>query len=626
MPQQNHKAKRVAIDFGTTGTGIARYDESTKMSCLIPVGWNVAEDSTRTRLPAAMLVTQFEDRVDISIVGFENVSELRARKESEGKVVSSQFIAAPKLLLDPNRCKKGQALKEASYLKKVNITPWFLYRVYMEKVLQLLKDEVDIDSIETWCLAVPVMYTKADKLSEEMQNNMTREMITAARTVINQDYNIDDGLEFESESVAVMAHLAAQRSQSYEKQGPVLVWDAGGSTVDLAAGMVIGGALELIIAAGASSGTYYMWEELNKVCGSNEQKFNFARKAIEAMTEACDITETDISRVIVLGILHAAYHAAFGETSRILSNLQRRGYSAPKIIVVGRAPGANSMIKEFLVSQLQRILREVFGMQALPDIEVPGGLDAGTSVCKGAALPYSSDPVQAFTEATVAVCYQAEGGRGLPKEFRGKDNALVVIKDSGVGMLSKQWLSCQVDGAPKKFVVHLHVIVSKLKPYTYEDETDSILYCYPKAAGLTMNALPINLEGYAKDGDRIEYMVFQPDPQKPTAVAIVVKCRERTVTVQCELIKDRERLQLRLVQGRTLQDHDQLVQIAARADCQGDACDDGPDTEPEEQGSTSVQVPPRANNKRGQGNGGKASPREKSQKRRRILDRADSSP
>ncbi|OAA44446.1 hypothetical protein ISF_09640 [Cordyceps fumosorosea ARSEF 2679] len=496
------------------------------MPCLVPVGWNVTEDSPRTRLPAAVLVTQFEHRVDVSIVGFDDVSKLRAKKEIEGKVISSRFIAALKLVLDSNRCKKGQALKDASYLKEMKLTP---------------------DSIETWCLAVPVMYPKADKPSEEMQDNMTREMITTVRTVINKDYNTDDTLEFESESVAVMAHLAARRSQSYEKQDPILVWDAGGSTgYDFAAAMVIGGALELITAAGASSGTYYMWEELNKACGSNEKKFNPARKVMEAMTEACDITD--------------------GEAYDMLSNLQRRGYSTPKIIVVGRAPGANSMIQAFLVSELQGILRKVFRRQTLPDIEVPGGLDVGTSVCRGAALPYNCDPVS------------------LPKELRGKDNALVVIKNSGVDKLSKQWLCCQVDGAPKKFVY---------------------LCCYPKAAGLTMNALLINLEGHAKDGDRIEYMISQPDPRKPTAVAIDVKCPNGRVATQCELIKDRERLQLRLVKGRTFQDHDEVLQLAARADGQGDAYD-GPDTEPEE-GSTSVQLPLHAN-KRGQENGGKASP------------------
>ncbi|OAA39762.1 hypothetical protein ISF_09841 [Cordyceps fumosorosea ARSEF 2679] len=635
MPQQKHKAKRVAIDFGTTGTGIARYDKSTEMPCLVPVGWNVTEDSPRTRLPAAMLVTQFEHGVDVAVVGFEDESKFRAEKEREGKVIRSELIAAPKLLLDPNRCKKGQALKDAEYLQEVNVTPWHLYRVYMERILQFVKDNVDIDSIETWCLTVPVIYTTADKPSEEMQDKMTHEMITAARSVINEEYNIDGSLEFESEPVAVMAQLVAQRS--LKTQGEIVVmWDAGGSTVDLAAAEVVDHlsaaevidhlraaegkrqALKFIIAAGASSGTYYMWEELKKACEGEEQTYGFARKAIEAMTEPCDITRTNISEATVRKIMNASYCAAFKETYVMLSKLRRMKYSAPKIIVVGRAPGANSMINAFLVSSLQGILRRVFEGQTLPDIEVPGGLDVG--VCRGAALPYNSDPVQAFTEATVAVCYRADGGRGLPKELRGKDNALVVIKNSGVEKLSKQWLSCQVDGAPKKFVVHLHVIVSKRKPYTYEDETNSTLYCYPKAAGLTMNALPINLEGHAKDGDRIEYMISQPDPRKPTAVAIEVKCPNGRVATQCELIKDRERLQLRLVKGRTFQDHDEVLQLAARADGQGDAYD-GPDTEPEE-GSTSVQLPLHAN-KRGQENGGKASPPGKSQKRRRLPDRAD---
>ncbi|KAK8146250.1 hypothetical protein G3M48_003376 [Beauveria asiatica] len=460
MPQQIHKAnkaKRVAIDFGTTGTGIARYDESTEMACLVPVGWNVTEDSTRTRLPSAMLVTQFEDRVDMSLVLFDNVSNLRAKKESEGKVVSSRIIASPKLLLDKARCKNGQLYEDASYLEKI------------------IKDEVDIDSIETWCLTVPVMYTKADESSEEMQDSMTREMITAARTVINKDYNINDGLEFESEPVAVMTHLAAQRSQRYENQGPILVWDAGGSTVDLAAAIVIGGAFELIIAGGASSGTYYMWEELNKCCGFDQQKFSFAKKAVEAMTEPCDITETGVSKGDVEILMKISYASALSETLTMLTNLERRGYSAPKILVVGRAPGANQMIKDFLVSALTEKCVRVFGNSTSKYIEVLDGLDVGTSVCRGAALPYSSDPVQAFTEATVAVCYRAEGGRDLPKEFRGRDNALVVIKDSGVEQLSRQWLSCQVDGPPKGFVVHLHVIVSEREPYTYEDETGKVI-------------------------------------------------------------------------------------------------------------------------------------------------------
>lgn len=246
------------------------------------------------------------------------------------------------------------------------------------------------------------------------------------------------------------------------------------------------------------------------------------------------------------------------------------------------------------------------------------------SVCRGAALPYDSDPVKAFTEATVAVCYQADGD-DLPAEVRGRDNALVVIKESGIDAPSA-WHSCEVDGAPDKFEVQPFTILSAQKPHEFVDkEQDQTLYFYPKSAGLTMNALIIDLTGFAKKGDLLHYRLRRPGLHQPTKFIVEVECPNGLRTKALELIRDRERLQFRPwrsaePEGVGNSVRDEALQGAAR-DADGDVYS-VPNSEASDRGPDSTGSSPRANKRKRPVGGddveGRGDADEGDQRRRRL--------
>ena len=246
------------------------------------------------------------------------------------------------------------------------------------------------------------------------------------------------------------------------------------------------------------------------------------------------------------------------------------------------------------------------------------------SVCRGAALPYDSYPVEAFEQATMAVCYQADGGKDLPPEVRGKDNALVVIKPGGSDVLST-YHSCHVDGDPKKFAIEPYTILSSQKPHEFVDEGE-IFYFYPKRAGLTMNALIIDLTGYAEEGDRIRYRFQCPDSGRPTEYIVEVRCPKGERTQDVELLRDRERIQFRFARRPTVRElpesslRDDALQGAARAAAREADRDEYsvPESEPSDLGSSSVQHSPRATIKRSGAEAGDPTQREVRQKRRRL--------
>lgn len=212
------KATRVSVDHGTSGTSAAIYHSTSGATELVSVGHNHESSSAYTRFPAAMLITEFENRVDIDAIGYDDPALLLGQKVGK---VSDRFIAAPKLLLDPVRCRTGPARKDASYLEKVGVSAWDCFRVYMEKFLKILEKEIDIDSIETFCLTVPGMYTDGNRRGVEMQERMAREIDLAARRAWREDYCLNDKLDFESEPVAALAHMAMSQRMTDKTGCPV---------------------------------------------------------------------------------------------------------------------------------------------------------------------------------------------------------------------------------------------------------------------------------------------------------------------------------------------------------------------------------------------------------------------
>ena len=219
IPAPKRKATRIAVDHGTSGTSAAAYYPESGAIELVSVGHNVETSSAFTRLPAQVQITQFEDRIDIDVIGFDDVALLLGKKV--GKVIGTRTIAAPKLLLDPARCSTGQARKDVLYLEEVGVSAWDCFRVYMERFLELLEEKIDIDSIETFCLTVPGMHADGDRRGEEMQDGMAREIDLAARHVWREDYCLNEKLDFESEPVAALAHLAISHLQTGDASRPV---------------------------------------------------------------------------------------------------------------------------------------------------------------------------------------------------------------------------------------------------------------------------------------------------------------------------------------------------------------------------------------------------------------------
>ncbi len=209
LPASQREPTRIAIDHGTSGTSAAAYFGDSNDTELVPVGYNVDTNSANTRFPAQMQVTQFADRVDIDAVGFDGVSKLLDRKA--GNYLMTRTIESPKLLLDPVRCGQGQARQDALFLRKVGVSAWDCFRAYMKTFLEILKKSINVDSIETVCLTVPAMYAVGDRRSVAMQTSMANEIALAVKHAWGENYRLDDKLDFESEPVAVMAHLAAQK-------------------------------------------------------------------------------------------------------------------------------------------------------------------------------------------------------------------------------------------------------------------------------------------------------------------------------------------------------------------------------------------------------------------------------
>lgn len=358
------------------------------------------------------------------------------------------------------------------------------------------------------------------------------------------------------------------------------------------------------------------------------------------MKEPEDIPRCDIKKEEVHAMLQKTYGPAEVIIDETFLTLEKGGYLPPLVILVGRAPGANRMIEEFLVSMATRKLRKIFPGQKLPEVKVPEGIDVGyvnvdvwqilantyacsVSVCRGAALPYDNNPVNAFRQATVAVCYQADGGKDLPHEVRGKDNALVVIKPRDSDVLST-WYDCQVDGPPKKFAIQPFTILSSQKPHEFVDKGQKFDF-YPKRAGLTMNSVMIDLTGAAEENDWVRYRLRRPNSQQPTEYIFEVECPKGGRTQEVQLLRDRERIQFQLVRRSTIQELpdsslDDALQGAARAaasEADGDVYS-GPDSEPSDFNSSSVQHSPRANKMRYGAEAGDGIQRGVRQKRTRV--------